>query len=52
MSVQDELQFTARDGIGHIVLNRPHRRNAMTFDMYARIRDICTMAGAGMIQMG
>ena len=46
MSDQDELQFTARDGIGHIVLNRPHRRNAMTFDMYARIRDICTMAGS------
>lgn len=46
MSDQDELQFTARGGIGHIVLNRPHRRNAMTFDMYARIREICSMAGS------
>ena len=34
MSTEHELLYSARDGIGHIVLNRPHRRNALTFGMY------------------
>ena len=45
MSTEDELLYSARDGIGHIVLNRPHRRNAMTFGMYDRIKEICARAG-------
>ena len=31
---QDELIFTAENGIGILTLNRPHRRNALTFAMY------------------
>ena len=45
MNTEDELLYSAKDGIGHIVLNRPHRRNAMTFGMYDRIKDICARAG-------
>ena len=45
MSTEEELLYSARDGIGHIVLNRPHRRNAMTFGMYDRIKKICARAG-------
>ena len=45
MSTEDELLYSAKDGIGHIVLNRPHRRNAMTFGMYDRIKEICARAG-------
>lgn len=42
---QDDLIFTASDGIGHIILNRPQRRNALTFEMYEAIRKICERAG-------
>ena len=45
MNIEDELLYSAKDGIGHIVLNRPHRRNAMTFGMYDRIKEICARAG-------
>lgn len=45
MSEDQDLIYTAKDGIGHITLNRPHRRNAMTFGMYDRIKDICARAG-------
>ena len=44
MNIEDELLYSAKDGIGHIVLNRPHRRNAMTFGMYDRIKEICARA--------
>ena len=33
------------DGIGTITLNRPHRRNALTFAMYDLIKEICMRAG-------
>ena len=33
MNIEDELLYSAKDGIGHIVLNRPHRRNALTFGL-------------------
>jgi enoyl-CoA hydratase/carnithine racemase len=46
-NTEDELLYSARDGIGHIVLNRPHRRNALTFGMYERITQICARAGGG-----
>jgi enoyl-CoA hydratase len=38
----EELLYTVRDGIGHIVLNRPHARNALTFAMYERLAAIAT----------
>ena len=34
---EEELIFTAENGVGIITLNRPHRRNALTFAMYDRI---------------
>ena len=40
-----ELHYSVTDGIGHIILNRPHRRNALTFGMYDRIKAICTTVG-------
>ena len=43
--MNDEILFDIRDGIGHIVLNRPHARNALTFGMYRRLADICTDPG-------
>lgn len=45
MTDDAELQYSVTDGIGHIVLNRPHRRNALTFEMYDRIREICVTVG-------
>jgi len=45
MSMEDELLYSAENGIGHIVLNRPHRRNAMTFGMYEQLKSICARAG-------
>ncbi len=41
----DELHFHAENQIGIITLNRPHRRNALTFAMYEQIRQICQLAG-------
>ena len=37
---EEELIFTAENGVGIITLNRPHRRNALTFAMYDRIKQI------------
>lgn len=37
----DELLYELRDGIGRITLNRPERRNALTFAMYERLAEIC-----------
>lgn len=45
MNTEDELIYRAEDGIGHVVLNRPHRRNAMTFGMYEQLKSICARAG-------
>ena len=41
----EELLYSIRDGIGHIVLNRPHARNALTFAMYERLADIAADPG-------
>ena len=41
----EELLYTIRDGIGHVVLNRPHARNALTFAMYERLAEIATSPG-------
>src|SRR3954453_6006595 len=36
----DELLYETRDGIGFVTLNRPQARNALTFPMYERLREI------------
>ncbi len=41
----DELLYDIRDGIGHIVLNRPQARNALTFAMYERLAEIAADPG-------
>jgi enoyl-CoA hydratase len=37
----DELLYDVRDGVGHVTLNRPQARNALTFAMYERLAEIC-----------
>src|SRR5215467_11857112 len=32
--------YTAKDGVASIVLNRPERKNPLTFDSYAELRDL------------
>lgn len=39
-----ESLYTVNDGIGHVVFNRPQSRNALTFEMYAHLADICRNA--------
>jgi enoyl-CoA hydratase len=41
----DELLYDQRDGIGHITLNRPQARNALTFPMYERLAEIAAAPG-------
>lgn len=36
--------YSVTDGIGHVVFNRPQSRNALTFEMYAHLADICRRA--------
>ena len=36
----EEILYQRRDGIGHITLNRPQARNAMTFAMYEQLAEI------------
>lgn len=40
-----DLLYEIRDGIGHIVLNRPQARNALTFPMYERLAEIAADPG-------
>lgn len=40
---QDSL-YSIKDNIGHVVFNRPKSRNALTFEMYAHLADICRTA--------
>jgi enoyl-CoA hydratase len=42
MSETNELLYELRDDVGWITFNRPDARNAFTFAMYERLRDICT----------
>ncbi len=37
----DELLYEVRGRTGHITLNRPEARNALTFDMYEKLAEIC-----------
>lgn len=41
MSEIDQLLYEIRDGVGWITFNRPEARNAFTFVMYERLREIC-----------
>jgi enoyl-CoA hydratase len=44
-SLEADLLYEVRDGIGRITFNRPQVRNSLTFDMYRRLAEICTGAG-------
>ncbi|MEQ1616692.1 MAG: enoyl-CoA hydratase-related protein, partial [Hyphomicrobiaceae bacterium] len=35
------ILYEIREGIGIVTLNRPAQRNALTFEMYARLAEIC-----------
>ncbi len=37
----DDLIYEIREGIGHVVFNRPAARNAFTLEMYRELADIC-----------
>jgi enoyl-CoA hydratase len=43
-TVNDDLLFDLRDGIGKVTFNRPQARNAFTFAMYERLAQICQQA--------
>ncbi|MFP3920877.1 MAG: enoyl-CoA hydratase [Dichotomicrobium sp.] len=47
MSETDQVLYDIRDSVGWITFNRPEARNAFTFAMYDRLRDICEGAQAG-----
>jgi hypothetical protein len=32
--------WAVRDRVGHVTLNRPERKNPLTFDSYAELRDL------------
>ena len=42
--MSEDLLYEIRDGIGHIIFNRPQARNALTFRMYERLAEICQEA--------
>ena len=39
--VDDDLLYEVRNGIGFVTFNRPAAHNALTFEMYDRLGDIC-----------
>ena len=44
-TLQADLLYEVRDGIGRITFNRPQVRNSLTFGMYERLAEICANAG-------
>lgn len=47
----NHVLYEIRDGIGLVTLNRPAQRNALTFEMYARVAEICrTIPGDGSVR--
>jgi enoyl-CoA hydratase/carnithine racemase len=44
-TLEAELLYDVRDGIGRITFNRPQARNSLTFNMYERLAQICSDAG-------
>jgi enoyl-CoA hydratase len=47
MTDDGKVTYSVDAGIGWLVLDRPQARNAMTFAMYDRLRDICAAPGEG-----
>lgn len=43
--MSNDILYAAADGIGTVTLNRPEARNALTFEMYDRLAEICAAAG-------
>ncbi len=39
-----DILYAIADGVGHIQFNRPKQRNALTFEMYSRVAEICGAA--------
>ncbi|NJM34242.1 MAG: hypothetical protein HC850_05470 [Rhodomicrobium sp.] len=39
--MSDLVLYDVKDGVGVITMNRPEARNALTFEMYDRIAEIC-----------
>ena len=39
-----DVLYAVSNGIGHIQFNRPQQRNALTFEMYSRLAEICNNA--------
>jgi enoyl-CoA hydratase len=40
-TLEPDLLYEVRDGIGRVTFNRPHARNSLTFSMYERLAEIC-----------
>ena len=45
-TLEAELLYEVSDGIGRITFNRPQARNALTFEMYRQLAEICTGAAS------
>src|SRR4030081_2503065 len=45
-TLESDLLYEVREGIGQITFNRPQARNALTFGMYRRLAEICTGAAS------
>src|ERR1700712_4021187 len=45
-TLESDLLYEVSDGIGRITFNRPQARNALTFNMYRQLAEICTSAGS------
>jgi enoyl-CoA hydratase len=43
-TLDTDLLYEVRDGIGRITFNRPQARNSLTFNMYERLAEICASA--------
>ena len=43
MTVEEDLRFEVRDGVGFLTFNRPAARNALTFEMYDRLAELCAL---------
>ncbi len=39
--MNDDVLYEVRDGVGWLTFNRPDARNALTFAMYERLREVC-----------
>src|ERR1700704_3114078 len=44
-TLEADLLYEVRDGIGGITFNRPQARNSLTFGMYERLAKICASTG-------